>query len=44
MLAGTYLEQESLVREYGDAYRQFQSRAFHTGLPAFLASGDRKLE
>ena len=24
--AGTYLEEESLVREYGDAYRQFQSR------------------
>ena len=24
--AGTYLEEESLVREYGDAYREFQSR------------------
>jgi protein-S-isoprenylcysteine O-methyltransferase Ste14 len=24
--AGTYLEEESLVRESGDAYRQFQSR------------------
>jgi protein-S-isoprenylcysteine O-methyltransferase Ste14 len=24
--AGTYLEEESLVREYGDAYREYQSR------------------